>query len=94
VDTPEWVEISHEGALTAWCLTNYRYYGQPVEPPSISALIRLDGANVDFLHLIGGFDLGDFELVRRKVKNGMRVKAVWNEERKAQIFDIKYFEPV
>jgi hypothetical protein len=93
VDTEEWVEVSHEGTLTAWCLTNYRYYGQPVEPPFISALIRLDGANVDFLHLLGGFDLGDFELVRKKVKNGMRVKAVWDEERKANIFDIKYFEP-
>jgi uncharacterized OB-fold protein len=48
----------------------------------------------DFLHLLGGIDLGDFEQVRKTVKNGMRVRAVWKEECQGHILDIRYFEPV
>jgi uncharacterized protein len=93
IKTDEWVECSQEGVLVVWCLTNYRYYAQPIEPPFISALIKLDGTDVNFLHLIGGFDLSDLEAVRKKVKNGMRVKAVWEKEKKGHILDIKYFAP-
>jgi uncharacterized OB-fold protein len=94
VDTKEWVEVSQQGTLTAWCYVNYQYFGMPTKPPYIGALIRLDGTDVDFLHLIGGFDLSDFEKVRKIVKNGMRVEAVWEKERKAHIMDIRYFRPL
>ena len=94
VDMDDWVEVSQEGTLTAWSYANYRYFGMPTEPPFIGALISLDGADVNFLHLIGGFDLRDFEKVRKTVKTGMKVKAVWEDERKGHIMDIKYFEPV
>ncbi|MFH1090404.1 MAG: Zn-ribbon domain-containing OB-fold protein [Pseudomonadota bacterium] len=94
VDTDEWLEVSPQGDLVAWCLTNYRYFSQPIDPPFISALIRLDGTDVNFLHLVGGFDLTDLETVRAKVKNGMKVRAVWEEEKLGHILDIKYFEPV
>jgi uncharacterized OB-fold protein len=94
IDTLEWIECSQEGTVVAWCLTNYRYFAQPIEPPFISALIRLDGTDVNFLHLIGGFDMSDLDTVRKKVKNGMRVKAVWKKEKKGHILDIKYFTPV
>lgn len=94
VDTKEWVEVSQQGTLTAWSYVNYRYFGQPTTPPFIGALIRLDGTDVDFLHLLGGFDLTDFEKVRKIVKNGMRVEAVWEKERKAHIMDIRYFKPL
>ena len=57
-------------------------------------MIRLDGTDVNFLHLIGGFDMSDLDTVRKKVKNGMRVKAVWKKEKKGHILDIKYFTPV
>lgn len=93
VDTDEWVETAQEGTLTAWSYVNYSYFGQPIKPPFIGALIRLDGTDVDFLHLVGGFDLSDFDLVRKTVKNGMRVKAVWSDERVGNVMDIKYFEP-
>jgi uncharacterized OB-fold protein len=73
---------------------NYRYFGMPTEPPFIGALIRLDGTDVDFLHLMGGIDLDDFEQVRKTVKNGMKVRAVWKDERQGHILDIRYFEPV
>jgi len=94
VDTDEWIEISQEGSIVSWALTEYEYYGMPTKPPFIGALIRLDGTDSNFLHLIGGFDLSDPEFVRKTVKNGMKVKAVWNKEKKGHIMDIKYFEPV
>lgn len=93
VNTDEWVETAQEGVLTAWSYVNYRYFGMPTEPPYIGALIRLDGTDVDFLHLIGGFDLSDFDLVIQKVRNGMRVRAAWSDERKGHTLDLKYFEP-
>jgi len=94
VDTDEWIEISQEGSIVSWALTEYEYYGMPTKPPFIGALIRLDGTDSNFLHLIGGFDLSDPEFVRKTVKNGMKVRAVWNKEKKGHIMDIKYFEPV
>ncbi len=94
VDTDEWIEISQEGSIVSWALTEYEYYGMPTKPPFIGSLIRLDGTDSNFLHLIGGFDLSDPEFVRKTVKNGMKVRAVWNKEKKGHIMDIKYFEPV
>lgn len=94
VTTDEWVKVKEEGTLVAWCYTNYRYFGMPIEPPFVTGLIRLDGTDVNFLHLIGGFDLGNFEEVSKTLRNGIKVKAVWSEERRGHILDIKYFEPV
>jgi hypothetical protein len=94
VDMGEWIEVSQEGKLVAWCYTNYRYFGMPTEPPFIGALINLDGTDVNFLHLIGGFDLSNFGEVRKIVKNGMKVKAEWQDDRNAHIMDIRYFKPL
>jgi hypothetical protein len=94
VDTDEWVEVSQEGMLASWCYVNYRFFGMPTEPPFISLLVRLDGTDVDFLHLLAGFDLNNFEVVRKTIKKNMRVKAVWNDERRGDVMDIRYFEPV
>ncbi len=93
-DQMEWVEVSGEGEIKGWSMTNYRYFGMPTEPPFITGLIRLDGSDVDMVHLIGGFDLNDMELVRRKIRIGVRVKAVWAEEKNGTIMDIRYFKPV
>ncbi len=88
------VEVAQVGSVVAWALTEYEYFGMPTKPPFIGALIKLDGTDTNFLHLIGGFDLSNAELVRRTVQNGMKVKAVWNEDRKGHILDIKYFTPI
>jgi uncharacterized OB-fold protein len=94
VDTEEWIECAQEGTLIAWCLTNYSYFAQPLKPPFITAMILLDGTDTNFLHLLGGFDMGDLEIVRRTVKNGMRLRAVWEKEKKGHILDLRYFTPV
>jgi uncharacterized OB-fold protein len=94
VDMDEWKEVSQEGAVSTWTVANYEFYGMPADPPFIGALIRLDGTDCDFLHLIGGLDPSDSKGVRDKIKKGTRVRAVWSEERKGHLLDIKYFEPV
>lgn len=90
----DFIEVSQEGVIVSWVLTEYEYFGMPTKPPFIGALIRLDGTDSNFLHLIGGIDLSDAEYVRRTIKNGMRVTVVWNAEKKGHILDIKYFKPL
>jgi len=94
IEIDDAIEVSQEGAIMAWVLTEYEYFGMPTKPPFISALIRLDGTDCEFVHLVGGIDLSNPDQVRNTVKNGMKVRAVWKEEKKGHILDIKYFEPV
>lgn len=93
-DMDEWVQVSDEGEVTGWSLTNYYYFGMPTEPPFISAQIRLEGADCDFGHLVGGFDLNDLDLVRKTMKIGTRVKAVWREKKEGCVMDIIHFRPL
>jgi|APFre7841882654_1041346.scaffolds.fasta_scaffold27544_3 uncharacterized OB-fold protein len=94
VEMKDWVEVSSEGILTGWALTDYEYFGMPTKPPFINCVIRLDGSDCGFMHLIGGFEIKDLDTVKQKVKNGMRVRAVWRDVRVGGIMDIQYFEPV
>lgn len=90
----EWVEVGPEGTVDTWCLVNYEYYGQIKKPPYIIAQIHLDGADCDLTHFIGGFDIFNPDKAKKKIKTGIRVNAVWNKEKHADIYDIAYFEPV
>jgi uncharacterized OB-fold protein len=65
-----------------------------MRPPYALGLIRLDGTDCDFIHFIGGIDLSDLKKVREKIKVGAKVKAVWNKEKNANIYDISYFKPL
>jgi len=92
--TEEWVDVGPEGVIESWSYVAYEYYGMRIKPPFVAGLIRLDGSDTGFLHMIGGFDQSDFNKVRENVKLGGRVKVVWNKEKKGDIFDIAYFELV
>jgi len=94
LDMEEWVKVPSEGEILAWVYTNYEYFGMPTKPPFITAIIRLDGTDTGFLHLIGGFDLSDVEKVRTRVKDGARVQAVWRKEKQGHVMDIEYFRPL
>ena len=84
--TDEWVEVSDHGTLLSFTTVYLPYPGQPTTPPYTYGNILLDGANTIFAHLIG-------EIEAEKIRCGMRVQAVWNEERKGNLYDIKYFKP-
>jgi uncharacterized protein len=58
----------------------------PRPAPLIYALIRLDGADTDLLHLLGGVS-------PEEVRIGMRVRAVFRDDRHGNILDIEHFAP-
>ena len=94
VDMDEWVEVAQKGEVVTWTLAANAFYGAPVDPPLVAALIRLDGTDCELLHLVGGIDLSDPDQVKSTVKSGTRVEAVWSEEKHGHMLDLKYFRPV
>ncbi len=94
VDIDDWVQVSNEGTLVTWALISFEFYNQPKKPPYAAGLIKLDGADVSMFHLVDGFDMNDLDKVKETLPIGRRVKAVWSEEKKGHILDIKYFQPI
>jgi uncharacterized OB-fold protein len=85
-DIDDWVELGNEGVVIAHTVVRYAFKPQPVAPPFAYALIKLDGADVGFLHIITeNLD---------SLKNGLRVRARFREERTGHILDIESFEMV
>ena len=93
IDMRDWVELEPKGELAGWSLTELEYFGMPTKPPFVTGVINLHGADCSFMHLIGGIDLSSLDAVRSAIRNGMTVRAVWNERRTGCIMDIKHFEP-
>ena len=83
----EFVEVASEGTVTSW-----NWVRDPIRPhrlqrPFAFAMIRLDGADTDLLHMV---DAGRPE----RMATGMRVRARWRPDRSGHINDIEAFEPV
>jgi len=83
----EWTDVSDKGTLLTYTVVCRPNPVQPVEPPIVYGIVQLDGADTGLLHMIGE---ADFESLRV----GMRVEAVYREERKGDILDIKHFRPL
>ena len=83
----EWVEVSDTGTVETYTVDGHTNSVQPVNPPIVYGIIKLDGATTGLVHMISGVD---FE----KLVIGMRVKAVFAEKRVGSILDIKYFKPL
>ena len=83
----EWTEVKDEGVLQTYTIARYKTDLIPQDSPQIIGIILLDGADTGLVHLIG-------EAPPEKIKVGMRVKAVFNKERKGHILDIKHFKPI
>ena len=85
--TDHWVQIEPTGEVTGFTVVRYAEPYQPKEPPYVLALIKLDGADTPITHLL---DCGDV----RNARVGMRVRAVFAEERKDNILAIAHFEEI
>lgn len=83
----EWVEVSNRGTLQTYTVVHYPTPVQPVPPPLIYGIIKLDGADTGLAHLISETDY-------ERLSIGMRVEAVFKEERAGNMLDIKYFVPI
>jgi|UniRef100_A0A7C3YS36 uncharacterized OB-fold protein len=87
----EWVELADTGRVNTFSLCYITWDMKRLVEPEIPAVIEIDGASsgCGIMHLLG-------EVKPEEVKIGMRVKAVWKEEkeREGAITDIKYFKPI
>jgi len=83
----EWVEVSDKGTVLTYTVCHQPNPVQPVEPPLVYGIIQLDGADTGFVHMLGEVD-------HEQLRIGMRVQAVFKEQREASILDIKHFKPL
>jgi len=88
VPTRDQVDLPHKGTLTSFCIVNVQFYGQAMEVPYTSGLIKLDGADLPLMHLLQ-------EVAVEDVHIGMRVEAVWVDDDKIgpTLESIRYFRP-
>lgn len=84
------VEVKDTGIVQTFFVVYRQFFGLP-PPPYAVGLIKLDGADEGIVHFLGGIDLSDPNKISEKNIIGSKVQAVWNEERKGNILDIKYF---
>lgn len=87
----QWVDLGDMGTLEAFSVVNYSFIDpnagvlRPV--PYTYGYIRLDGADTMISHVLEETDVS-------KLKPGMRVKAIFNEERTGSLTDISFFRVV
>ncbi len=88
IDIDEVVQVSDEGEIETFAVELADVRGNPVETPTISAMIKLDGADTWLIAVVKEWN--DWH----DVHVGMRVKAVWKEKRTGSLSDYDYFKPV
>jgi uncharacterized OB-fold protein len=83
----EWMEVGPQGTLITHTVVHYESPVMPMKPPFAYGIILLDKASTGLPHLLGEVNMGE-------IQSGMRVEAVFKEERTGDIMDIRYFRPV
>jgi 3-keto-5-aminohexanoate cleavage enzyme len=81
-----WVELSNTGTVANFTVVRYDDKHLPRKAPFIMALIKLDGADTPFMHIVE-------ECKAEDVKTGMKVEAVFAKETTSTILDIDHFKP-
>lgn len=82
-----WVELDNQGTVTGFTVINYKEPHQPVEPPYILALIKLQGADTSLVHIVKGISID-------QMKTGLKVEAVFADKDTSTIMNIDHFRPV
>lgn len=89
--TDEWVEVGPGGVLECFTVVFFAFLdpmtGKKRPVPYGYGLIRLDHADSRIQHFLSENDPG-------KLRVGMRMEAVFNQEREGKLSDIKWFQPV
>jgi uncharacterized OB-fold protein len=88
VPTTDEVELPDTGTVTTFCIVNFPYPGQRIDPPFVAASVLLDGADIAFQHLL-------LDCAPDDVRMGMRVRAVWKPEAEwgMSLQNISHFRP-
>lgn len=91
VPLEEWVQVSDKGTVKAFTAIHFKFYdanlGRERPVPFGSALIQLHGADSLLNHYLEENDVA-------KMHIGMRVQAVFREQRQGNIGDILYFRTI
>ncbi len=84
----EWRELASRGVLVTYTVVR-RHHSQltPLDIPFAYGIIRLEGADTGFLHLLHEFAEGE-------LRAGMEVEAVFATEREGSVRDVRYFRPL
>lgn len=83
----DWMEVSDQGTLETYTRVHYGTPVQPISSPFFYGIVKLDGADTGLPHFIGGTE-------GKEPRVGMRVQAVFKEERVGNMLDILYFKPI
>ena len=86
----EWVTLTGEGSIESFTVVHIAPGGPP--RPYVLAVMRLDGSDGLFMHYLGGIALGEQGEPPPELAPGLRVRAVWADERHGAITDIQHFE--
>lgn len=81
----DWVQLDGTGTVTTWAWIEEPLRNHLLQEPFAWALIRLDGADTDFLHAV--------RASKDQMATGMRVQVRWRDERIGHIKDIECFVP-
>jgi uncharacterized OB-fold protein len=85
IDAESWREVGPQGVVETFTVVRRGHALHPVPAPFAYALIRLDGADVGFLHIVRtGLD---------RLEAGVRVRAVFAARPSGNILDIEGFAP-
>ena len=86
VPTHEQVELPDRGTITTFCVVNVKFSGSAMELPYVCATVVPDGS-----------DMGLFGMVQEipfdRIRIGMRVEAVWDDEPRPDLASIKWWRP-
>ncbi len=84
----QWVELGSAGTLESYTVVREHHPQlSPLPLPYGYGIIKLEGADTGFLHLLGEFEEGGLAV-------GARVEAVFSDAREGNILDVRYFRPV
>lgn len=83
----EFVEVGQQGEIVSFAWVREPRDAHPFDRPFAWAMIKLDGADVPMVHCVAADAESD-------VASGARVQAVWADETRGFITDIRCFELV
>jgi uncharacterized OB-fold protein len=81
-----YVRVSDKGIVTTWTWVADPRPGDPLDRPYALALIQLEGADTDLLHVVDVTGESD-------MRTGMAVRADWRADRSGSILDLRAFVP-
>lgn len=91
VPLEEIVELNGKGTVVTFTVLNFGFVdpntGKQKPVPYTWAFINLDGSESTFIHFLEETDPS-------KLRVGMRVQAVFEEEREGHLLDIRHFETI